>query len=90
MFGTVLAVFSFMLGLFQSSLPAALQILGDTVVTAVLACSYCISTVILLAVSTLIYGIIFLFMSPVGVLSMLATLWLALMRKPQFCKGLTT
>jgi uncharacterized membrane protein YdbT with pleckstrin-like domain len=83
MFGTVLAVMSFVVGLFQSVLPTALQLFGDTVITAVVACSYCISTVLLLTVSTLIYGIIFLFMSPAGVLSLLATMWIALSRRPQ-------
>ncbi|MCC6980887.1 MAG: hypothetical protein IT343_21385 [Candidatus Melainabacteria bacterium] len=84
MLGTVLAVMSFLVGLFQSSLPTVLQLFGDTFITAVLACSYCISTVIMLALTTAVYGTIFLFMSPAGVLSILATLWIVLRRKPQF------
>ena len=84
MLGTVLAVTSFMVGLFQSTLPAAMQILGDTIITAVVAGSILISAFITFGLNTVVHSVIFLFMSPVGVLSMLAMFWLALSKKPQF------
>lgn len=81
--GTVFTVLSFLIGVFHDSLPALTQLSFETIVTAVVAGCIVISALISFALNTIVHSIIFLFMSPVGVLSMLAMLWLALSRKPQ-------
>ncbi len=83
MLGSMLAVVSFLVGLFQSSLP--LMILSAVQLSFELFIFFCygLSGIIFLGLATIVFAVSAVFLNPFGVMFLLGTLWLVISRKPR-------
>lgn len=83
MFGSMLAVVSFLVGLFQSSLPMMLLNAVQLGFEFFIFFCYGLSGIIFLGLATIVFAVSAVFLNPFGVMFLLGTLWLLIIRKPR-------
>ncbi len=76
--GAVLSGISLLVGLLHTSLPSIFFGITDFGITFLVSFCYGIFAMVALALATVVFSITCLFMSPIGVLFLLSTLWVVL------------
>lgn len=81
--GSMLAVLSFLVGLFHNSLPLFLLNAVQMGFELFIFFCYGLSGIIFLGLATLVFAVSAVFLNPFGVMFLLGTLWLVISRKPR-------